>query len=60
MVTIIDDILDFFPPILVQGGEIRKTLDLLFLPFDVDDGSHRCIAAVLSRKKFINAYVGVM
>lgn len=60
MVRIIDDILEFFPPVLVQGGEIRAEHNLLFLPFDVDDGSHRCIAAVLSGKKTISAYVGAM
>jgi len=60
MLIIIDDILDFFPPILVQGGEIRKERGLLSLPFDVDDGSHRCIAAVLSKRRIIKAYVGVM
>lgn len=60
MITIIDDILEFFPPVLVQGGEIRENLHFLSLPFDADDGSHRCVAAALSGKKFINAYVGVM
>lgn len=58
--TIIDEVLSFFPPILVQGGEIRKERNLLYLPFDADDGSHRCVAAVLAGKKTIKAYIGVM
>jgi len=60
MVPIIDEILASFPPILVQGGEIRRGNDLLFLPFDADDGSHRCIAAVLAGRDRIKAYVGIM
>ena len=59
MVPIIDIILDFFPPILIAGGEIRKANDIKHLPFDVDDGSHRCIAAALSGKNAIRAYVGI-
>jgi len=60
MIPIIEEILTLFPPILVQGGEIRQEDDLLFLPFDADDGSHRCIAAVLAGRKKIHAYVGAM
>jgi hypothetical protein len=60
MVPIIDEVLTSFPPILVQGGEIRRDDNLLFLPFDADDGSHRCIAAVLAGKKRVKAYVGMM
>jgi len=60
MIPIIDEILALFPPILVQGGEIRHGGDLLFLPFDVDDGSNRCVAAVLAGKNKIKAYVGAM
>jgi len=58
MVPIIDEVLRFFPPILVSGGELRHGPEFLFLPFDVDDGSHRCIAAVLAEKESITAFVG--
>ncbi len=54
----IDTILKYFPPILIPGGSIRKIENFLFLPFDADDGSHRLIAAALSNKKSIRAYVG--
>lgn len=60
IIPIIDEVLALFPPIIVQGGEIREKSNLLFLPFDADDGSHRCIAAVLSGKDRIDAYVGMM
>lgn len=59
MVPIIDSILENFPPILVNGGTIRKSDDLLFLPFDADDGSHRSIAAVLAGKEGITVFVGL-
>ena len=60
ILPIIDDVLELFPPVFVQGGEIRHEHNLLCLPFDADDGSHRCIAAVLSGKRKIKAYVGLM
>ncbi len=59
MIPLIDIILEYFPPILVSGGEIRKASDTKQLPFDVDDGSHRCIAAALSGKTEIKCYVGM-
>ena len=59
MISIINTILDYFPPILVPGGTIRTADDIKHLPFDVDDGSHRCIAAALSGKTTIKAYVGM-
>lgn len=45
-------------PILVPGGEIRKGGELLFLPLDADDGSHRLIALALTGRKKVLAYVG--
>jgi hypothetical protein len=54
----IDLVLKYFYPILVPGGEIRKDKNLLFMPFDADDGSHRLIAAALSGRKNVLAYVG--
>ncbi len=60
MVPNIKIILEYFPPILVQGGEVRKNKDLLFLPFDLDDGCHRSIAAALAHIREIRAYVGAM
>lgn len=59
MVPIIDEVLRFFPPILVLGGELRRGSEFLFLPFDIDDGSHRCIAAALAGKESVAAFVGV-
>lgn len=58
MISIIDIILNYFPPILVSGGTVRKASNARRLVFDVDDGSHRCIAAALSGKTTINAYIG--
>ncbi len=53
-----DIITSYFPPIVYQGGEIRKDLSLQVLPVDSDDGSHRSIAAALSGKTHIPGYVG--
>jgi hypothetical protein len=54
----IDTVLKYFYPILIPGGDIRKNSNCLFLPFDADDGSHRLIAAALSGRKSVLAYVG--
>lgn len=55
----IDVILKYLFPILLPGGEIRKSDKLLTLPFDSDDGNHRLIAAALSGKESTLAYVGI-
>ncbi len=59
LVPVINSVLICFPPILVQGGEIRAGKELLFTPYDEDDGSHRSIAAVVAGKEFIDAFVGI-
>ncbi len=59
MMPYINEILDLLPPILVMGGEIRDINNDLLMPFDVDDGSHRCIAAALSGIEEVKCYVGL-
>lgn len=46
-------------PVLLPGGEIRKSDKLLSLPYDSDDGNHRLVAAVLAGKETVLAYVGI-
>ncbi len=55
----IDVIQKYLHPILLPGGEIRKSDKLLSLPFDSDDGNHRLIAMALSGKETTLAYVGI-
>lgn len=55
----IDIILKYLFPILLPGGEIRKSDKLLSLPFDSDDGNHRLVAAALAGKETVLAYVGI-
>lgn len=52
-------IMKYLYPILLPGGEIRKSNQLLSLPFDSDDGNHRLIAAALSGMETTLAYVGI-
>ena len=59
MRRLINDILTFFPPILISGGEIRGKDNIMHLPLDSDDGSHRCIAATLEGKTTITTYIGL-
>jgi len=54
----IDLILKQYPPILVQGGEIRAASDTQFLSLDSEDGSHRCIAAALKGLSTVRSFVG--
>lgn len=55
----IDVILKYLLPILLPGGEIRKGDKLLSLPYDSDDGNHRLVAAALTGKETVLAYVGI-
>lgn len=59
MIPYINEILHTLPPILVMGGEIRDINKSLLMPFDADDGSHRCIAAALNGVKEVKCYVGL-
>ncbi|MBU0708470.1 hypothetical protein KJ596_01815 [Patescibacteria group bacterium] len=54
----LDIVLRYYPPILIQGGEVRTSERVQSLPLDSEDGSHRCIAAALSGKQTVTAYVG--
>lgn len=55
----INTISKYLHPILLAGGEIRKTGVFLSLPYDSDDGNHRLIAMALSGKTSTLAYVGI-
>lgn len=55
----VDIISKYLYPILLPGGEIRKSDMLLPLPFDSDDGNHRLIAMALSGNKSALSYIGI-
>ncbi|MBU0535122.1 MAG: hypothetical protein ABIJ82_03015 [Patescibacteria group bacterium] len=59
MIPYINEILYLLPPILVMGSEIRDINNNQLMPFDADDGSHRCIAAALNGVEEVKCYVGL-